>query len=222
MRIDLNASIHLDLLSSFKQVIMVQSTEYRSTGKRVKVLLKVQSVKTSFRWRIREQYFGGVDRVNSRMTHPTIIHALLENSHVVNLPGDSICTNKVLLDKMNVDRLLRNNRHSENDSDGLVSLEASIQSLEREIKASLREQRVMIKTHIRGSREDTTEKIKEVKAILTEMKEDAVTWWRYEKERDDVMRSIWMKDNPEVVKSMPKFPIGLLWQSRDKRPTHHE
>lgn len=74
------------------------------------------------------------------MTHPTIIHALMEKSHVISLPSDSICTEKVLLEKINVDRLLRNNRHSENDSDGFASLEASIRSLERGVKSTLREQ----------------------------------------------------------------------------------
>lgn len=81
---------------------------------------------------------------------------------------------------------------------------------------------MMVKTQIRGHGDGNAEQINELKEILSEMKEEAITWWRYEKARDDIMRAVWMKDHPELVKNMPKFPIHLLWQSREKQPTHHE
>lgn len=146
----------------------------------------------------------------------------MKNVGVVTLPSDSFSIEKVLLEKINIDRLLRNNRQCDINSDRYASLEASIRSLERHIKATLKDQGVLITNQIRGLGEDTTDQISDLKKILYEMKEDSAVWWQYEKERDDVMRKIWIKDHPELVKSMSKFPLRLLWQSRDKRPTLHE
>ena len=160
---------------------------------------------------------SSVDRANSRLPYPSIIHKLMERAQVPALESDDISREKTIVDKQSLLRLMRYSDAPENPA-GNEPFATVLDTLKKDLLDAMEEQTKAIQKTVRVKTKKLKEKINALQADVDDLKAEGVQWALHQQQKEQIRQAYQLGKAKKPMK-MPPLPKSILLRNMAPTPS---